>query len=107
MTKAKAIELLDVWINWFAKGGSEGPDQAALEKIKAELEGVAPIPVQTGPQEYVPKCDWCGHDLGMCAISGPNGAAYCSVPCSITAEDHKKLAKLVEWQKAIMAMPDH
>jgi hypothetical protein len=40
MSVTKAIELLDIWINFYSKGGgrAHGPDQAALEKIRAELE---------------------------------------------------------------------
>jgi hypothetical protein len=42
---------------------------------------------------YVAKCDWCYKDLGQCAVGG-NGEHYCSISCSVMAEDHKKLAAI-------------
>lgn len=43
--------------------------------------------------EYRPKCGWCNEYLGKQAFA-KDGESFCSVTCSVMAEDHKKLAAI-------------
>ena len=99
MTTKTAIKLLEDLAATFDPG-YYAVTRAAIANIIAELEETDHVPVCVSPQEYILKCDWCNKDLGKAAIHGANHEAYCSVPCSVMAADHKKIAELVKWVRS-------
>jgi len=93
-----------------------GDKTALIREAIKELEDVGPMPMLSNvemqlnemlAQEYRPKCSWCNDYLQSKHPFHDDKGEYCSVACMLTSQDHEKIAKLVEWQKAIMAMPDH
>jgi len=112
MSKGSAIELIKQMQAVITEGGPYC-GYGDLERIRRELEDPPDQQVLTAAlndvcaQEYRPKCSWCNDYLRTRHPFHDAKGEYCSVACMLTSQDHENIARLVEWQKAIMAMPDH